>query len=69
MLWSRHESFPSVVLRLVAGLKAEAVIAGFEDVAVMVRRSSKAVVILASPNMVAHSLKLRLVVIATLVHS
>src|SRR5690606_36583306 len=34
-----------------------------------VRRSSRAVVILASPKTVAHSLKLRLVVIATLVRS
>ena len=34
-----------------------------------VRRSSKAVVILASPNTVAHSLKLRLVVMTTLVRS
>jgi hypothetical protein len=48
------------------GPEAKAVIAGFEDVAVVVRRSSKAVVILASPKMLAHSLKLRLVVITTL---
>ena len=34
-----------------------------------VRRSSKAVVILASPKTVAHSLKLRFVVIITLVRS
>ena len=34
-----------------------------------VRRSSSAVVILASPNTPAHSLKLRLVVMATLVRS
>ena len=32
-------------------------------------RSSSAVVILVSPNTLAHSLKLRLVVITTLVHS
>ncbi len=34
-----------------------------------VRRSSKAVIILASPNTPAHSLKLRLVVMMTLVRS
>ena len=34
-----------------------------------VRRSSRAVVILASPKTVAHSLKLRLVVITTLMRS
>jgi len=34
-----------------------------------VRRSSRAVVILASPKTVAHSLKLRLVVMTTLVRS
>jgi hypothetical protein len=52
-----------------AVLETEAVVSGFENLAAVVRRSSSAVVILASPNTVAHSPKLRLVVMMTLARS
>ncbi len=52
-----------------AGFQAEAVVPCFQNMATMVKRSSKASVVLASPKTVAHSLKLRLVVMMTLVRS
>jgi protein ImuB len=50
-------------------LEAEAVVSGFQDVAVVRQPVEQAVVILASPKTPAHSEKLRLVVMATLVRS
>jgi hypothetical protein len=47
---------------VVAVLEAPTVVAGLDDVAVVVSRSSSAVVILASPNTLGHSPKARLVV-------
>lgn len=49
--------------------EAEAVVSGSEDLAMVRDAVSNAVVILASPKTLAHSLKLRLVVMMTLVCS
>ena len=47
---------------VLAALEPPAVITGFDDVAMVGRRSSNAVVILASPNTLGHSPKARFVV-------
>jgi hypothetical protein len=56
-------------LIVVAAFKAPAVVAGLDDVTVMVSRSSSAVVILVSPNTLGHSPNARLVVTMTEVRS
>ena len=47
---------------VVAAFESPTVVAGLDDVAMVIKRSSSAVVILASPNTLGHSPKARLVV-------